>query len=463
MLALRVDYLLGFLGTDNTRLAAYAGCSESNFSRIRSGSRKLAPHSSTVRRFAGAVYACAEDKELTAPLCSLIGCVSGEKDDIVGRLVEWLFLDDDVSQLPKNIRSDPAAFGSKLDQVMTITEMSNSRLARQANVDASYISRMRSGQRIPKNNPELIGRLCTVLTVRAKELEKTGRLIDLIGVCHGSEDSEGLSRMLAAWLTDRSGSGDLSAVKRLISSISMAEHIPECMLLERDKAADPKILSEKREYYVGINGLRRGIVRLLGNASARGGEVLMFYSDLSQKWMRQEFSPIWFTLMHDCLKAGMKIWMIHHIDRVTDEIVDAIQRWMPLYMSGLIVPYYCTLPSGERFSTALFSDPGYACLAGQCVKGCENDAVFRFATDPEELAAVEHEMCALFSKCRPMLKHSRGLITPEEEHKDYEQNGIRLCIADKIVSVCKLTEPQMTFTIEHPKLVEAFKAYAEKL
>ena len=463
MTGLRIEYLLGFLGTDNSRLSAYAGCSESNFSRLRSGSRKLTPHSSTVKRFAQAVFDCANDNDMTAQLCSLVGCSGSSRDEAVGRLVEWLFEDDDISSLPKNIRNDPVSFGSKLDSVMQLTEMSNSRLARHSNVDASYISRMRNGQRMPKNNPDLINRLCTVLTVRASELGKEQQLSELIGICHGDEDTEGLTRMLAGWLTDRSSSSDLTAVKRLISSISLAEHIPDYLLIDPEKAANPKILNEKKDFYIGISGLQRCCVRLLGNAFLQGSKSLMFYSDISQRWMGQDFLPVWLTLMNECLKNGVKVWVIHHIDRSTDEMIDAIQKWMPLYMSGLIEPYYCTLPLGKRFSTFLFSDPGRACISGQCVTGCEDEAVFRYSTDPNEISALENEICTLLSESRPLLKHYRRLIYPEAEYKEYEQNGIKICVAENSVYVCKLTEPQMTFTLDHPIMVDSLRAYAEKL
>lgn len=463
MTGLRIDYLLAFLGTDNSRLSAYAGCSGSNFSRLRSGSRKLTPHSSTVKRFAQAVYTCACDNDLTPQLCALIGCNSTGKDEAVGRLIEWLFESDDISSLPKNPGNDPAVFGRKLDSVMRLTEMTNSRLARLTNVDASYISRMRSGQRMPKNNPELIDRICTMLTFRAAELGRVPELSGLIGISHGSEDTEGLTRMLAGWLTDRSSSRELTAVKRFISSINLAEHIPEDILIDPKVAAPLKILNEKKERYIGISGLRRGSVRLLGNAIRHGSETLMLYSDISQRWMGQDFFPVWLTLMYECLKKGMKIWVIHHIDRATDEMIDAIHKWMPLYMSGLIEPYYCTLPLGQRFSTALFSDPGRACLSGQCVVGCEDEAIFRYATDPDELTLLENEICSLISESRPLLKHLRGLSYPEGDYKEYTHNGIKICVAENSVYVCKLTEPQMTFALDHPKMVSALKAYTDRL
>lgn len=462
MIGARVDYLLGFLGTDNSRLSMYAGCSESNFSRLRSGSRKLTPHSSTVRRFAEAVYSCAQDSDLTVQLCELIGCDETDKDEIVGRLVEWLFLGEDISGLPKNARNDPAAFGSKLDSVMLLTDMTNSRLARQTNIDASYISRMRSGKRMPKNNPELIGRICSVLTVRAAEMGKEDELADMMGL-QRSDGKEWLSEKLAAWLTDRTGAGSLSAVKRLISSISIAEHIPDYLLIDPAVAADPKILDESNEYYVGLPGIQRGAVRLLGNAVRHGSEALMLYSDLSQKWLVHDFFPTWLTLMHECLKKGIRIWVIHHLDREIDEMEEAIRCWLPLYMSGLIEPYYCTLPQGKRFSITIFSDPGRACLAGQCVTGNEDEAIFRYATNPKEIIAVEQEMCTLLSLSRPLIRHSWGISYPVGEYQVFEQNGIRLCIGDSCVHVCKLSEPKMTLSSEHPKMIEGFKAYAEKL
>ena len=461
MLSQRVDYLLDLLGTDNSRLSAYAGCSESNFSRMKSGARKLTAHSNTVKRFADAVCSCAADNGMTDQLCELTGCRSKDRAEMTGCIIDWLFSSEDISSLPVSARRDPAAFGAKLDSVMTLAEIANSRMARHSNVDASYISRLRNGKRMPKNNPELIDRLCSVIAVRCVELGRAEQLCSMIGAECGRKEPEALAVLLSEWLTCRNASAGIGAVSRLMTSISLAEHIPDELLIDLCKAADPEILNEKKEHYYGLKGLQRASVRLLGNAVMRGSETLLLYSDMNQRWLGQDFFPVWLTLMSECLKRGTKMHIIHHIDRAADEMIEALHKWLPLYMSGLIESYYCILPQGSRFSTTLFSDPGNACITGQCVTGSEDEAVFRYTTSPEEIAALENEICTLLSQSRPLLTVSPGLAVPEGEHRVYQTKGIRIYISSDRADVCKLTEPQMTFTLDHPRLVETLRAYGE--
>ena len=463
MIGRKVEYLLLLLGTDNSRLAEYAGCSESNFSRMRSGSRKLTVHSSTVRRFADAVCACAEDKGLTGRLCSLTGCGSQERDELCGAVIEWMFSDDELSSMPDGLQRDPAAFGTKLDRIMEIAEFSNSRLARQANVDPSYISRMRSGKRMPKNNPELVNRLCEVIAVRAQELGKSRELAGTVGIQGSGITPEEFSHRLAAWLFDHSGADDALAVKRLLRRIRIADNVSPDMLMDFDLVAKEEILNDTRTAYYGIDGLRNALVRFLGNAVKDGSVGLMMYSDQNLNLIQHEYFPVWITLLHECLSRGINIWVVQNLDRTTEDLIERINNWMPLYMTGYYEPYYCPLRQGERFSTTIFSNPGRACLTGVCVRSCEHEMVYHYITDPKELEAFEHQMCTLFSSSSPLLKITQGLQTPEGEYTEVTQNGMRLCIGSSIVTVSRLTEPNMTFTFDHPKMLAAFKAYAAEL
>lgn len=70
--------------------------------------------------------------------------------------------------------------------------------------------------------------------------------------------------------------------------------------------------------------------------------TLLLYSDESTEWMTEnrEFALKWTQLMIDVLSKGNKIKIIHTISRDLDEMLTAIRQWMPLYMTGLIEPYF---------------------------------------------------------------------------------------------------------------------------
>ena len=40
------------------------------------------------------------------------------------------------------------------------------------------------------------------------------------------------------------------------------------------------------------------------------------------------------------LKKGLHLYQIHNLDRSFDEMMLGLESWIPMYMTGLISPYY---------------------------------------------------------------------------------------------------------------------------
>lgn len=76
--------------------------------------------------------------------------------------------------------------------------------------------------------------------------------------------------------------------------------------------------------------------------------------------------------MIQCVTSGVKIHIIHNIERNLVEIGEAIRSWLPLYPSGQIESFYLDGQKNTIFSTTLFLCPGYACIYGNNVVGTEN-------------------------------------------------------------------------------------------
>ncbi|MBR6872921.1 MAG: helix-turn-helix transcriptional regulator [Ruminococcus sp.] len=462
MLEEKIEYLLRLLGTDNTTLAGYSGCSESNFSRLRSGARTPGQNSSTVRRFAEAVCLCAEDKKITDTLCSVMGCRPGNREHIRDSVISWLYREEGTPLSLSDVTPDPVTFGEKLDRVMLMAGLTNSRLSRCTNVDPSYISRMRSGQRMPRSNPSLTEKMCTVITSRIIELGKTDQLAALMGCPEHTLSEDDLPSMLASWLFDRSATAEVIAVSRLINTIGTTDTEPSAEAARREPVTVPDTgrVSDGDACYIGIPGIRAAAVRFLSTAARERSKRLLLYSDQSFDWMQGEFLEKWLTLMHDCLRAGTRIRIIHNIHRPPAEMISAISCWMPLYTSGLIESFYCTQRPGERFAVTLFSDPGRACVESLAVRGSGADAVYRYVTSPQLLALRETELGHLFAASRPLVKLERRLTEPEGCFDVIERRNVRVCIGSRSVVVNKLSAPQLSFVFEHPMMIGAFRAYA---
>ena len=127
------------LGVSSRALAAEAGISESTLGRYRTGLRT--PGEKTIDALASALAALSGGAEAS--------------DEVAAHLRAPL----------ERRRQDDVALCRRMDALMAEAGLTSSDLARVARVDPSYISRIRSGVRVPAD-PEALAASCASLAAR---------------------------------------------------------------------------------------------------------------------------------------------------------------------------------------------------------------------------------------------------------------------------------------------------------
>lgn len=432
MLSDRISTLFDLLGCNNSDIARALDCSPSNISRIHSGGRSYKPKDRSVLRLAEGVYIYADKLNMLPSLCGLCRVNGENRETVIPALIAWIF-DTDEASLPeiklstghKTTREiireqNSRSFGERLNDVMELLDMSNMRLARQINVDASHISRFRSGVRSPKPNTEISGLVSAALIKRATEQNRIAELskLTLVPAELLSDEVECITAF-SAWLYDVSGEPDISDIDRLLDCIDSFSPDSKIPLLELSSFVTDSVLNSGKTEYWGIDGLREAVIRFLGNTVKQGGE-LWLYSDEDIGWMvgDKAFFAKWYALILACVKRGVKVRIIHNLDRETDEMISAIQSWMPLYMSGMIEAYVCRRGRDTRFSHTVFLRPSGECVYANHIKGTEANGWYEFLTDDRKLAVLATEYDKLLGQCEPLVKIHIGtgdkLFTEEQ-------------------------------------------------
>ncbi len=170
--------------------------------------------------------------------------------------------------------------------------------------------------------------------------------------------------------------------------------------------AAPQLLPiQELDKYVGTEGLRSAVVRFLVDSAREGGELLL-YSDEPMGWMSGDraYFALWASLMVACVQNGVRIKIIHNVDRVGPEMVDAIHGWIPLYMSGLIEPYVFRKPRNARFYHTLFLRPSGAAIQSFFPVEAGEDRLYDYITAEDHLAVLEKSYKAMLSHASPFLK-----------------------------------------------------------
>lgn len=104
------------------------------------------------------------------------------------------------------------------------------------------------------------------------------------------------------------------------------------------------------------------------------------------------------------LKKRHSIKIIHNLDRNINEMLLAIEKWLPLYLSGLIEGYYCKGSRDQRFSHTLFVAPKLAAIYGSHVFGTENDGIYQYVTEPDKIDFYERQIDAIFENSKPLIQ-----------------------------------------------------------
>ena len=416
MFSEKLNKLMSSLDINIKYLAGQMECDRSYIQRLCSGTRVPKQNGTGAYNLADGLYKAASGTEKIGELCGIIGCdafSSGGR--IRAAVVEYLYdgeTEENVRSRRSYISDTSAAaystFGTRLDSIMTLTGLSNIRLGKQVNTDPSYISRFRSGVRSPKNNPQMMNDIAEALLDRLIEHKKLPALEKLMDLSPNALDNrEAAFEMFYDWLYESNNNDSAVLIEGLLDHISGFRAGAGESPLSFEQAVDSAVLSDDSSEYYGSDGLRRAVIRFLGNVVTLRPEKIYLYSDQKMDWITadSEFRIKWASLMMMCVNNGTQIHIIHNINRSMSEMTDAIKSWLPLYPSGMIHAYYCKPQINVRFSTTLFLCPEHFCISGSNVTGTENNiGMYRYDTGREQLYAHQAAYSSLLERSSPLVR-----------------------------------------------------------
>ncbi|MBO6158358.1 MAG: hypothetical protein J6P72_03725 [Firmicutes bacterium] len=460
MLSERVTALFTLLGCSNTDIARYAACSSGNISKLKTGNREPKSTSRSVAALANGVYGYADYENLLPALQELCGARDITRDSVVPALIAWLYETDEIvlpahTSMPKSKRLQTLrrrSFGDKLDRAVNLLDLSNSQLSGILNIDVSLISRYRSGIYSPHGNSYLAEKLSDTLVSRA---EKTGKTAELAALC-GLDEKQLNTDTVLSWLFDFSLQEDSAAISQ-----ALLHSLDDFSLDSGWNGVVPKApgMTDMNIYY-GTEGLRSAVVRFLTEASREGGELLL-YSDEPMDWMTgdQAFFSLWASLMAKCVTKGVRIKIIHNIDRVDEEMISAVRGWLPLYISGRIVPFIFQNVRNPRFYHTVFLRYEGACIHGFSPAQEDGSRWYEYITDSKRLALLKQEYDAMLSSAEPFLKVYNGAERADREaYRSYstDQQGTRTFLLSELPL---FTMPEELFTriLDRVQMTEPIK------
>ena len=449
MFSERLTQLMQHLQISSAELANTMQCDTSNISRMCSGARVPKYGGTAFMRLLRGLYRCAAQKNCLPVLCEMLGCPPDTVDEEVIRyLMTWLYEGTEVPV--RTVAEQPyRSFGERLDAVMRLTELSNVRFGKMISLDASYISRFRNGVRSPRSNPDTVSAICRILFERLCQQERLDGLERLMG--HPLPADRGAAFVaFSEWLCDFSPQQADPTVEALLASIEAfaPEQFNATAVYGEEKLP-------RKTLYTGGSGLREACLRFLTEVLRKNGKELWLYSDLSIDWMTEEpgYLDKWSTLMLACVKSGVTIRIIHHVDRRQGELLAAIRTWLPLYMAGTIRSFSLRPEEYARFSHTLFLCPGVAGIEGYHLVG--GTGYFRYHEG--NMTATFCDMFeALCIKASPLVQVGHALPA------SYHLNSNGLTRIAPLLSLAAMPEEVLLNALRRCGIPELERSMAEK-
>ncbi len=295
-------------------------------------------------------------------------------------------------------------FAEKFNSLMNIAEVSNSSLSRIIHINSSHIGRLRSGARpLPKKH-EYLSSICLYLAEHLKKDYQITALQKLTGIGNAALDTkEKTALYLEHWLLNQDH--DTSpATGRLISGFSHFSPKTSNSMFTNGETEDN--LASYAKHLYGNAGKRQAVEQFfLLILQEKKPQTILLFSDENMSWLYEDinFSIRWKELFTKVILKGNRIKIIHSISRDLNEIIEAVQKWIPIYMTGMIEPYYYPRIRDGVFQHTMFIAPNTAAVISSSIKQETEGMLNIFLTDKSALHALTKKYEQYLSLCRPLM------------------------------------------------------------
>jgi len=370
----------------------------------------------------------------------------------------------------------------RVDSVMKLLGVKNVEVAIPLHLDASYISRIRRGERTPNDKRRFAEVVAQVAALNCMERGLLKELVMLMGV-EGEDvslneldiDSAlGLAVYIGRWLLgNQILETDVAALEELfeeINSMRYCEMVEQSYRIEHT-LPEPVECEAKARFFSGENYIWKSETAFLEHAAACGAKELYLSSDipalgakLPENWV-EEYRRICFELVN----RGCHITIVHDANKPLRESINGFKLWTPLYMTGHVTPLYL-----EGMSNYMFCHVNNVCeccaLAGEALHGYEEHGRYYISSLPEDLEYYQKKMMLLVEKTSVLFEIYRnddeeGMRKFEREETQRQAAGrarevrsgsfenLRIVLHQGDCVVLYLNDAkQFRFVIRHPKI-----------
>ncbi len=381
------------IGCTGKELASASGVAPSVVSRYRTGIHSPDMDGEQWRKLAEGLAALAEER----------GVRELAREEIEDGLRQALLSEGEQAE------RDRSVFHQNLNALLDDFEVGNTELAQFLRFDRSHIVRIRAGERAPRDMGSFSLSVGYHIVRKCRGAEDLARLSAFLGAdLRPDAPEQEYAGAVARYLMPNSeppSTGSIVTLLRKMDEFDLDEYI-RVIHFDKMKVPTAPIQLPSSHVYTGLKELMDAQLDFLKTTVlSRSDEDVTMYSDLPMTEMSRDakFPKNWMLGMAAMLKKGLRLNMIHDVERPLHEMMLGLESYIPMYMTGQISPYYLPGKQNSVFRHMLWVS-GDAALQGECVADHIREGRMYLTSRRSEVAGFRVQAGQLLDQAAPLME-----------------------------------------------------------
>lgn len=298
-------------------------------------------------------------------------------------------------------------FAQRLDFIMKLTDAKAAALGRAISIDPSHVCRLRSGARMLPKNPEFLPAMAAFFAGRVQFDHQREALCQALCIADWPEAEMDASKLLERWLAGnelRRG-----GVSEVVGSLSrLGARMPSSFAHVPDRTIS---LPPVKHHYFGNAGKQEAVLQFFDAIlKAPQPQTILLVSEENMSWLYEDpaFTARWAEQFKGVIAAGNRVRIIHSLGRDLTELFEAVAKWLPIYMTGAVEPYYLPRLRDGISKRTLFVAPETCALSSVSIGEGTEGMLNEFHTDTEAVRALALEFNNYLALCKPLMRIATG-------------------------------------------------------
>lgn len=299
---------------------------------------------------------------------------------------------------------------NNLNILIDTFNISAKELSNYLNYDASYLSKIKTGNRIPSNKHEFINSLSNFIY---KKYNNDKNYSTLKKFLNNDITIDNIKEWILTNKIDEEK--ETNHFLKVLDTFDLNDYIKSIKFDELKIPNIPFYIIKTKTYY-GIEEMKKGELDFFKGTvlSKNHGDIFMC-SDMPMEDMAKdlEFGKKWMFGIALSLKKGLHLNIIHNLDRPYNEMMLGLISWIPIYMTGQVSPYYFKDLKNTIYYHLNYVSSSCA-LTGECIKNNHNKGKYYLTNNKKELEYYKEKARLLLNKSNSLMD-----IYKEENINDY--------------------------------------------